>query len=30
MEKLWQKKRCDEKLVDKLAIDLGVKLLVNY
>ena len=29
MEKLWQKKICDEKLVDKLAIDLGVSKIIS-
>ena len=29
MEKLWQKKTCDEKLVDKLAIDLGVSKIIS-
>lgn len=29
MEKLWQKRKCDENLVKKLAIDLGVSNIIS-
>ena len=29
MEKLWQKRKCDENLVKKLAIDLGVSKIIS-